>query len=455
MKTDNNPNNGTVNVTPPPATNPRNKWLSVAIILVRIIVGVVFIFSGVVKIIDLYGTMYKIEDYLTVFNLDFFKPASLIAAFLLSLTEFVLGVNTLLGSYLRTTPILLFLFMLVMTPLTLFLAINNPIPDCGCFGDAIVLSNWETFSKNVVLFTLAIFLLKFNRKARSVFHREIHSLIVAWVVAYSVVLSLLGINGLPAIDFRPYKIGTDLSAAYYGEDIANVEYDFIYEKEGEQHTFTIDSLPDESEGWQFVERIERDSDVAQALSDEFDHFAIYDGNDDIAGEILDKEGYVFMLFVSDVTTSNDNNVNMIHELYDYCKEYEYPFYAITASSPSEVELWLDDTGGDYSFLFMDRTTIRTIARSNPFMMILKDGVIYHKYPIERLPDESVLVEPFENIERYGQPGRYNERTRMLYLSGVFILPIFVIYFTERIALFILRGVRRWVEKLKNRRKNRK
>ena len=130
-----------------PIKTPCSRWLSVLVILARVVVGATFIVSGVVKLIDPMGTMYKIEDYLAVLDLSFFAPGAYVVAVLLSMVEFVLGFNTLLGSYLRTTPILLLIFMGIMTPLTLYLAIANPIADCGCFGDFIVLSNWQTLPR--------------------------------------------------------------------------------------------------------------------------------------------------------------------------------------------------------------------------------------------------------------------------------------------------------------------
>ena len=174
------PHSKQVEVNTTPTAVPRNKWLSLLVVCVRILVGLTFIISGVVKLIDPVGTMYKIEDYLAVFNLSSIASISYFVAIILSLVEFILGANALLGSYLRTTPILLLIFMAVMTPFTLFLAIANPVSDCGCFGDAIVLTNWQTFGKNVVLLTLVIFLLKYNLRARSLFHREIHAFIVVW-----------------------------------------------------------------------------------------------------------------------------------------------------------------------------------------------------------------------------------------------------------------------------------
>jgi uncharacterized membrane protein YphA (DoxX/SURF4 family) len=212
-----------VDATSTPTAKPRNKWLSALVVLVRVLVGATFILSGVVKLIDPVGTMYKIEDYLQVFNLTMFNSWSFVMAVFLSVVEFILGVNALLGSYLRTTPTLLLIFMVIMTPLTLFLALANPIPDCGCFGDVVTLTNWQTFGKNVILLSLVIFLLLYNRRARSVFHREVHALIVVWVVVFGLGLVYLAESYSPVLDFRPFKIGTDLAGAYFGED-ADVKY---------------------------------------------------------------------------------------------------------------------------------------------------------------------------------------------------------------------------------------
>lgn len=436
-----------VDATSTPTAKPRNKWLSALVVLVRVLVGATFILSGVVKLIDPVGTMYKIEDYLQIFNLTMFNSWSFVMAVFLSVVEFILGVNALLGSYLRTTPTLLLIFMVIMTPLTLFLAIANPIPDCGCFGDVVTLTNWQTFGKNVILLSLVIFLLLYNRRARSVFHREVHALIVVWVVMFGLGLVYLAESYSPVLDFRPFKIGTDLAGAYFGEDTDVTEYEFVYEKDGVQATFDIDSLPDEAEGWQFVERQERATQSQPAVYDKMlDHFVVYDGNEDITEELLSHEGYLFVLFSEDLTKANDDEINKVHELYDYTREYGYPFYAVTASSPTEIEAWIDNTGAEFSFVFMDRTTIRTIQRANPFLLVLKDGVIYHKYYIEYLPGEMQLTVPVEDIPIYAEAEHYSPDYRIAFLTTLFVLPILLLYFTERIALFALRRFRSWRER---------
>ena len=431
-----------VEMTATPAITPIGKWLSVAVILVRIVVGITFIFSGLVKLIDPVGTMYKIDDYLAVMNMTALQPLSIIASVALALAEFILGINTLLGSYLRTTPKLLLAFMTLMTPLTLYLAIANPIADCGCFGDAVILTNWQTFAKNVVLLLLVLFLFKYYTKAKSVFHREVQALTVIWGIVYAAFVVWFAFTYMPILDFRPYKLGTDIRAAYYGDDMPDTEYQFVYEREGVQQTFALDNLPDESQGWTFVERKQVGAKLVVKATSAADYFVVYDGNEDVTEEILEQDGYVFIMLSPNLAKANDNHIDKIHELYDYCLLYGYPFYAVTASTPAEIDEWLDNTGGEYPFLFMDKTSIVTIARGNPYMLILKDGVIYHKYPISQLPEEAQLDRPFDQVEYHGTQAVYNERARVLFLVLALVVPILVLYFTERVALFALRRFRR-------------
>ena len=366
-------------------------------------------------------------------------------AVVLALVEFVLGFNALLGSYLRTTPLLLLIFMAIMTPLTLYLAIANPISDCGCFGDVITLTNWQTFGKNIVLLLLVIFLLRYNIRARSLFHREIHAFIVVWVSIFGLAQLYVAAMYSPILDFRPFKVGTDLAAAYFGDDDSAVEYDFVYTKDGVLATFALDSIPDEESGWQYVERRERQQAKPSKGNSMLEHFVVYQGDEDVTEEVLSHQGYLFMLLSEDLTKADDDDINVVHELYDYTREYGYPFYAVTASSPDEIEEWCDNTGAEYPFYFMDRTTIRTIQRANPYLLVLKDGVIYHKYYISHMPNEELLIAPVEEIEAYATMSGYNATYRVISLAILLILPIVLLYFTERIALFALRRFRRWRE----------
>ncbi len=433
----------TVETETTPSTTPANKWLSAAVLSVRVIVGIAFIFSGAVKLIDPTGTALKIEDYLAMMNLQVFSSLSMPLSVLLSMTEFVLGTNALLGSYCRTTPRLLLVLMGVMTPLTLYLAIANPISDCGCFGDAIHLTNWQTFIKNVILLLLLWVMYKYNHRVRWVFHRELHSLIVCWSVLFGSILAYVGIDMHPLIDFRPYKIGTDLSEAIEGVSFEELTFDFIYEKAGVRERFSLDNIPNEADGWKFVERIAHSPIEGKSNVSPLEHFVVYDGNDDVTEEILSHDGYVFIMFSPDVTKASDKYIHKLHELYEYCEAFDYPFYAVVASTPIEIEAWVNETGCEFDFMYMDRTTIQTIARNNPFVLVLKNGIIYHKYSINQLPDDALLNVPFEQIKRYGEPDNYDESIIIWSLILLYFIPILILYLTERIALFLLRKVRKY------------
>ena len=172
------------------------------VVLARLVVGATFVFSGFVKSVDPMGTSLKIREYLSAFELDYIMPISLFLAMCIGVYELVLGVNTLFGSYRRVTSILLFLTMLVMTPLTLYLALADPISDCGCFGEAVYLTHWQSFSKNVVLLLLTVFLLRCNHRLRGVYHKEIQSLTVYFVVLFAVGMSLYAYYFQPVFAFR-------------------------------------------------------------------------------------------------------------------------------------------------------------------------------------------------------------------------------------------------------------
>ena len=227
----------------------------------------------------------------------------------------------------------------------------------------------------------------------------------------------------------------------YGENDEDVVYEFVYEKDGERQSFTIDNLPDETEGWTFVSREEKNKSRKKVIND-LEHFVLYSGNDDVTDMILEQPGFQFLMLSPDLTKANDDDISRVHELYDYCNEYEYPFYAVTSSSQKEIDAWIDNTGGEYPFLFMDKTTIRTIDRNNPFILILNDGVIHYKYPIKAVPDESKLDRPFEQIDNYAQQQSYNADVRVAILLAGLVVPILILYFAERVALYILRSLRR-------------
>ena len=199
-------------------------------------------------------------------------------------------------------------------------------------------------------------------------------------------------------------------------------------------------MPSADDGWQFVERRERTRPAADT-DEETGYFAIYDGDENVTEQIVGHDGYVFIMFSPDIKEASDDEVNKINELYDYCCEYGYPFYAVSSSSPQATERWLENTGGEYSFYFMDKTTIRTIARNNPYVLVLKDGVICRKDTPVMLPDESELNDRAENTPWPGQVEEYDATASLWLLIGSLVLPLLLLLATERAALYLVRKIR--------------
>ncbi len=401
----------------------------------RLLVGGTFVFSGVVKAIDPYGTLYKFQDYFTAFHLEFLAPFAMIFAVALSMTEFLLGVHIFFGSYRKSTPRLVLALLAVMAPLTLYLAIANPIADCGCFGDAIHLSNWATFFKNVILLGLTIALIRYNERLRPLYNHQVQWLTGLYAMLYSGIFAYIGIEYQPHLDFRPYTIGTNIPDALAAGE-PEKEYRFIYERDGAKQEFTLDNLPAEEEGWTFVDRIEKEIPGQKSTPLAITDFSIYQDDEEITDDILYDEDYCILLLSPEVENADDSEVDRINELYDYSVELGYKFACVTASSPQEIETWSEDTGAEYPFYFMDKTTIRTIARGNPAILLLKEGTILRKTAPSKLPGETALTAPLDQLD-FGQQQRYNPTQRIWLMVLLYVGPMLLLLLTERVLLILL------------------
>ena len=414
------------------------QWL---VFLSRLIVGGTFVFSGFVKVIDPYGTVYKFQDYFSAFHLDFLSSFAMLFSVALSVIEFVLGVHLLFGSYRKSTPRLIFIFLCVMTPVTLYLAIANPISDCGCFGDAVHLSNWATFFKNVLLLIIVLFLVYRNTSLRALYNQQVQWLTGLYSLLFVFFFVYIGTYYQPYLDFRPYKIGVNIPEALAVEEPER-EFVFIYEKNGERKEFLLDNLPSEEEGWVFVDRYEKTVSGQESVTPIIEDFTIYRGATDITEDIIYDENYRILLLSPDLETADDSEVDRINELYDYCVEHGYEFACVTASTPQGVEAWQENTGAEYPFYFMDKTVIRTIARGNPCVLLLKGGTILRKTSPSQLPDETLLVQPLDKLT-YGQPEIYRPERRIWFIVLLYAMPMLFLLLTEKTVAMIIGRVRQW------------
>ena len=407
------------------------KWI---VNICRFILGATFVFSGFVKAVDPLGTYYKIQDYLAAFGMQQLLPdiVPLLMSVLLAVLEFAVGMHLLLGIKRRFTTRLALLIMLVMTPLTLYLALTNPISDCGCFGDALVLTNWQTFGKNVVLLTCAIVLMITPWAMVRFLTKKMEWTLSNYCIVFALALAGYCLATLPIIDFRPYKIGNNIREGMEipeGAKPTIFDTRFIMEKGGVKQTFTVDNYPDST--WTFVsaETVVVEKGYEPPIHD-FVMESLETG-EDITDEVLDDPGYTFLLITHRTEEADEGNIDLINELYEYCLENGYKFYALSSSSAEAIELWRDRTGAEYPFCIMDDITLKTMVRSNPGLMLIKGGVILNKWPSSQLPDEFDLTDKLEQLP-LGQVKEVND-LRTLGIVGLwYIVPLLLIILIDRI-----------------------
>lgn len=359
--------------------------------LSRTLLALTFLFSGFVKAVDPLGTVYKIQDYLHEgFGgmLQWAIPMAGTAAVLLICMEMLLGVCMLLNVRTRVMSVITLLFYLVMTPLTLYIAIANPVSDCGCFGDALVITNWQTFWKNIILLCFAITLM--------ICRKSIPQLWNGWA---EICIALIGIGAaagimgysythLPLIDFRPYKVGNYLPPLMEDGKPAVKEYIFTYEKDGVQQKFKSDECPSREDGWTYVDRedivIEKEK---QATIHDFEILRkTYDEEyeeymwEDLTYDILESEQPVTLVIMYDLNKTDRKQIDkltaIIHDRPDV--------YFLTGSGEEEIAAFAEELGWDEEtafgvFCFTDPVTLKTIVRANPGIVVLQNGTVMEKH----------------------------------------------------------------------------
>lgn len=362
--------------------------MKVLVNMCRLLLAATFIFSGFVKANDPWGMVYKFHDYLAAVNLDVLPDTFLLcSAVLLAMFEFILGCNILFCINKLRTISLATIFMGAMTLLTVYIAVENPVHDCGCFGDAIILSNSATLAKNIVLMAAVIIMGRWRKYLYNKVPESIKGLVSIAAMCGIFGYAIFCIICLPAIDFRPYKVGLDLRNAV---ENASATYDvkLIYEKDGKQIELSLeDDDPDST--WTYVEtrRTEIESkNVATA------DFFVSDANgDEATDEILYADGTAFMLCIPDLTNADEGCINKVNDVYDFAIENGHSFFCLTASDSEKAQAyWKDHTGAEYDFYIADDRLLKTIVRGAPGLVMLQDGVIVKKWSNHNLPDEQEL-----------------------------------------------------------------
>ena len=406
----------------------RHRIIGVCTTVCRFVLAGVFIFSGFVKSVDPLGTQYKILDYINAFGWPDAFPDSLalLASVSLGVLEFCLGIYLFFGIRRILAPRLVVALMVVKTPLTLWLALDNPVTDCGCFGDAVVLSNWETFWKNVVLLVMSLVVLRWRQRIFPLVSTRFDWLIGLYGFVYIFCMVVYCYRGLPVFDFRPYHVGADIRKGMEipeGKEPTQYETLFTLQKEGVKKDFTSDNYPDST--WQFVDS--RLLVKKQGYEPSINNFYILkvEDNEDITEDVLSDENYTFLLVAHQLDLADDSAIDLINELYDYSLEYGYAFYCVTSSSAESIEVWKDNTGAEYPFCLMENETLRTMVRSNPGLMLLKEGVVLRKWSVNDLPDEYELYAPLDELP-YGELDSQSFVSKVIWVIVWFVLPLLLI-----------------------------
>ena len=345
----------------------------------RILVGVLFIFSGFIKLNDPLGFSYKLQEYFSpeVLGLDVLVPFSLVIAIVLVVFELVVGIMLLIGYLPKFTVWSLLLMIVFFTFLTFYSAYFNKVTDCGCFGDAIPLTPWQSFIKDLILLFF-ILILFFNRKyITPVFNPISHR----WIIFLSFMLSFWFcyhvLMHLPVFDFRAYKIGNNIEESMQVPENAQkavYEYEWTFKQNGEEiKVVTNGTYPNQEGEFIGVETTMIEEGYVPPIQD----FQIEVDGENITDEILNAEK-LFMVVAYDLTHTEQEGFKAIHDLAEEAEEKAYKVVGLTASNEEDQQKIRDKFNLDFEFYQVDKKTLQTMVRANPGIMVLENAIISQK-----------------------------------------------------------------------------
>lgn len=346
----------------------------------RIFVGVLFIISGLIKLNDPVGFSFKLEEYFgeTVLNLPFLAPYALGIALFVVIFEVVLGVALLVGSNRKLTMWSLLLMILFFTFLTFYSAYFNKVTDCGCFGDAIKLTPWESFTKDVVLLFFIIILFINQKLIRPIATKPVRTIIVLLTIIACGFMGWYVLNHLPIKDFRAYAVGTNIKEGMSipeGAPQSDIEMTFIYNVNGENKEYTEATLMEIPEGATFVDRI--DKVITQGYVPPIHDFTMEKDGGDYTDDLL-EEPKLMMFVAYDLEKANPRGLEKLSKLHTLATSKGYKVIGTSASSPELVAAVKQKYNLTFDFYFCDAITLKTIERANPSIIILEKGTIVQK-----------------------------------------------------------------------------
>lgn len=396
--------------------------------LCRIIVGIVFIYSGFVKGIDPLGSDYKFTDYFNAFGMGWMNATTLFFSFALSLAEFLIGTALLFNLWVSRMAWGSLLFMAFFTPLTLVLALTNPVSDCGCFGDAMILTNWQTFWKNIILLLLAIMIFVYRKEYKSSLSLMGQFSFLTLAGAGMLCLSIYCYRHLPVLDFRPYAVGKNITEGMRlpeGAEPDQYEVTLKYKNKqtGEIRSFTEDNYPwQDTLNWEYEsssERLVKKGYITPIHDLVIEHPTL--GN--ITEEILEDDNHTILAVAYNLNQSDTQYQPAINRLAEYARKKGIRFYGLTSSTERDIEAYKKRNHVPYEFCTADEIQLKTMIRSNPGVIILREGTILDKWAGKDVPDVKELQDT--DLTAYCVYSR--EQMQRIYLVYSIILLFFVAY----------------------------
>lgn len=396
--------------------------------LCRIIVGIVFIYSGFVKGIDPLGSDYKFTDYFNAFGMGWMNATTLFFSFALSLAEFLIGIALLFNLWVSRMAWGSLLFMTFFTPLTLVLALTNPVSDCGCFGDAMILTNWQTFWKNIILLLLAIMIFVYRKEYKSSLPLMGQFSFLALAGAGMLCLSIYCYRHLPVLDFRPYAVGKNITEGMRLPEGAEPDQYEVTLKYRNKQTGEIQSFTEENYPWQDTLNWEYESSSERLVKKGYitpihDLVIEHPTLGNITEEILEDDNHTILAVAYNLTQSDVQYQPAINRLAEYAKEKGIRFYGLTSSSERDIEAYKKRNHVPYEFCTADEIQLKTMIRSNPGVIILREGTILDKWAGKDVPNVKELQDT--DLTTYCVYSR--EQMQRIYLVYSIILLFFVAY----------------------------
>lgn len=400
----------------------------------RFAFGLLFIFAGFIKGIDPIGTALKIKEYIGAFHLDSLDFLSIPLSLILTWAEFLIGVAILKGLKMRLFSKIALAFIITFTLLTLWIAIANPVSDCGCFGEAIHLSNKATFIKNLILLGAALVIFFQRDKYHTIARPKVEW---GYLGIYSILiigLQIYSLMKIPQIDFGIYKPGTDLIARQQQYQEREYETTFIYSKDGEEKTFTINDLPDST--WTFVDA--KSVLVSGAAEDASVDFSFIDSHGNPVGnEIVQQKGPVFFISIYNAKALGPRAVKKIMNLADTLYRHNLQLYIISANSVETTQALFEpyeqEDGRTYSILYSDYKAVISLNRSSGGLTYVNSGIIIKKWARENYPIDNITDILKEDPEIITAQTRISEQLFAEVSLFVILCLIMIIRFISRLV----------------------